>query len=136
MSAEAVLQAAILAALRGDGVLSTGLNGVFEGPAVQASPPFAELGDVLSVDWGTKTAAGREVRIAVTIRDAAATGVRVQHLADAAGTAIEALPRDLPGWRVASVALLRTRVLRGAPGRWSATCEYRVRMMAIEGDGR
>ena len=131
MSAEAVLQAALLAALRGDATLSAGLNGVFEGPAVKASTPYAELGDLLSVDWGTKSAAGREVRIGVTIRDAAETGVRVQRLADAAGAAIEHCPRDLAGWRVASVALVRARVLRGAPGKWSAVVEYRVRMLAV-----
>lgn len=130
MSAEGVLQAALLAGLRGDAVLSAGLNGVFEGPAVKASTPYAELGDLLSVDWGTKTHAGRELRVGVTVRDAAETGVRVQWLAEAAGAAIERLPRDLDGWRVASVALVRTRVLRGPPGRWSAVVEYRVRMMA------
>ena len=134
MSAEGVVQAAVLAVLRADAVLSAGLNGVFEGPAVKASTPFAELGDLLSVDWGAKTAAGRELRVALTIRDAAETNGRAQRLADAAGAAIEGLPRALDGWRVASVVLVRLRVLRGPPGRWSATLEYRVRVMANEGD--
>ncbi|MFC3581934.1 DUF3168 domain-containing protein [Sphingomonas hylomeconis] len=131
MSAESVLQAALLAALRGDAALTAGLNGVFEGPAVKASPPFAELGELLSVDWGTKTVAGRELRVAVTVRGAGDTGAAVAALAGMVGAAIEAVPRDLAGWRVASVALLRTRLLRGAPGVWAAVVEYRVRMMAV-----
>ena len=131
MSAESVLQAALLAALRGDAALAAGLNGVFEGPAVKASPPFAELGELLSVDWSTKTAAGRELRVAVTVRGAGDTGAAVAALAGMVGAAIEAVPRDLAGWRVASVALLRTRLLRGAPGVWAAVVEYRVRMMAV-----
>lgn len=131
MSAESVLQSALLVALHGDARLSAGLNGVFEGPAVKASPPFAELDEMLAVDWGTKTAAGRELRIGVTLRDAAETGARLQGLAEAAGAAIEAIPRDLDGWRVASLVFVRSRVLRGPPGKWTAVVEYRLRMMAV-----
>jgi hypothetical protein len=131
MSAESVLQAALLAALRGDATLAAGLNGVFEGAAVKASLPFAELGEVLAVDWGTKTAAGREIRVAVTVRGAGDTGAAVSALAGMVGTVIEAVPRDLAGWRVASVVLLRTRLLRGGPGAWAAVVEYRVRMLAV-----
>ncbi|MEN2786485.1 DUF3168 domain-containing protein [Sphingomonas qilianensis] len=131
MSAESVLQAAVLTVLRGDAGLTAGLNGVFEGPAVRASLPFAELGELLAVDWGTKTAAGRELRIAVTVRGAGDTGAAVAALAGAVGAAIERLPRDLSGWRVASVVLLRTRLLRGGPGAWAAVVEYRVRMLAV-----
>ena len=131
MSAESVLQAALLAALRGDAALAAGLNGVFEGAAVKASVPFAELGELLAVDWGTKTAAGREVRVAVTVRGAGDTGAVVSGLAGAVGAAIEVVPRDLAGWRLASVVFLRTRLLRGGPGAWAAVVEYRVRMMAV-----
>lgn len=131
MSAESVLQAALLAVLRGDATLSAGLNGVFEGPAVKASLPFAELGPLLSVDWGTKTAAGREVRISVTVHAAGETGAVVQMPADAVGAAIERLPRALTGWRVASVVFVRLRMLPGGAGQWAAVIEYRVRMMEV-----
>jgi len=126
MSAEAVAPAALLAALKG----LTGLNGVFEGSPVKATPPYAEIGETLSGDWSVKDRDGRELRLAVTIRDAAETPARVQALANAAGATIEALPRDLPGWRIASLVFVRTRLLRPAPGRWSAVIEYRVRMLA------
>lgn len=126
MSAESVVQAALVAALKGN----TGLNGVFEGPPVKATPPYAEIGETLSGDWSVKDRDGRELRLAVTIRDAAETPTRVQALAAAAGAAIEALPRDLDGWRIASLVFVRMRLLRPAPGRWSAVIEYRVRMLA------
>lgn len=126
MSAESVVQAAVLAALRGLG----GLNGVFEGPPVKATPPFAELGELLSGDWGVKDRDGRELRLAVTIRDVGETSARAQVLGGAAGAAIEAIPRDLDGWRVASLVLVRSRLLRPTPARWSVMIEYRVRVLA------
>ena len=126
MSAEAVVQGAALAALRA----IEGLNGVYLAPPVKATPPYAELGDLLSGDWSVKDRAGRELRLAVTVRDAAESNARVQALAGAVGAAIAGLPRDLDGWSVASVVLLRSRVRGGPPGRWSASVEYRVRVLA------
>ncbi|MDF0486786.1 DUF3168 domain-containing protein [Sphingomonas sp. H39-1-10] len=126
MSAESLVQAALLAALKD----IAGLNGVFEGPPVKATPPYAEIGETLSGDWSVKDRDGRELRMAVTIRDAAETPARVQALAAGAVAAIEALPRDLGAWRIASLAFVRSRLLRPAPGRWSAVIEYRVRMLA------
>lgn len=132
MSAEAAVHAALVAVLRGDATLATGLNGVFEGPATKATPPYAEIGDLLSGDWSVKDRDGRELRIAVTLRDLGETPARVHALAGAAGGAIEAMPRDLDGWRIASVVPVRTRVLRPAAGRWSAIVEYRVRVLATD----
>lgn len=126
MSAESVVQAAVLAALRG----VAGLNGVYLGPPVKATVPFAELGDLLSGDWSVKDRMGRELRLLVTVRDAGERPARVQALAEAVGVAIEALPRDLTGWRVASVVLVRSRLSAAAAGRWNASVEYRVRVLA------
>lgn len=125
MSAESVLQAAVLARLRA----VAGLNGVYAGPPVRATPPFAELGELIAVDWGAKDRAGRELRVLVTLRDAGETGVRLASLAASAGAAIEAMPRDLTGWRIASVALVRSRSWGTGPGQWSASMDYRIRMM-------
>lgn len=130
MSAESVMRAALVTALRGDAVLAAGLNGVFEGPPVKATPPYAEIGELLSGDWSVKDRAGRELRLMVTVRDAGDAPGRLHALAGAVGDAIEALPRDLDGWRVASVAFVRTRMPRQAPGRWATVIEYRVRMLA------
>lgn len=128
MSAERVLADAVAAALRAAPGLAA-LNGVFAGPPVKATPPHAELGEVLGIDWSVKDRAGRELRIVVTIRDAGETGARAAALAAAAGAEIEAL-RLLDGWDVASAVLARSRVAGTAPGRWSASVDYRVRMLA------
>lgn len=126
MSAESMLRAAALAALR----QVAGLNGVFVGPPLKATLPYAELGDLLGTDWSVKDRAGRELRFQVAIRDAGDTPDRAQALAEAAGIVIEAVPRDLAGWRIASLVLVRTRCSGGPPGRWAASVEYRVRLLA------
>ena len=128
MSAGAVVQEALLGSLRA--ALAGAINGVFEGPAVKASPPYVELGEMLVSDWGTKDRAGRELRLVVTLRDRAEGSGRIQALADLAEAAIAGLPLDLPGWRVASVALIRTRILRTAPSAWGAAIEHRIRLLA------
>lgn len=132
MNAEGAVRVAVAAALRADAVLTAALNGVFDGPAVRASPPYAELGDTLASDWGTKDRRGREVRIAVLLRDLAERPERLAELADKAGTAIETMPRTLGGWRIASLAPLRSRMAGEGPGKWIAVIEYRVRI--LEGD--
>lgn len=129
MSAEAVVRAALVTALEADAVLAGALNGVFAGPPVKASPPYAEIGELLGLDWGVKERAGRELRLAVTLRDAGETPARIELLAAATGAAIAGLPRALGGWDVASVALVRTRIAGTAPGRWVATVDYRVRVL-------
>ena len=131
MSAEGVLHAALVAALRGAGDFGGVLNGVFEGPAVRASAPYAEVQPLVAVDWSTKDRAGRELRPAVTIRDAGETPARLHALIGAACDAVLAMPRELDGWRVASLMFVRSRMLREEPGRWAATVEFRVRVLSL-----
>jgi hypothetical protein len=127
--AAAAVRAGVLAALRADAVLQAELNGVFDGPQVRASAPYAEVGEALTSDWGTKDARGREVRVAVLVRDLAERPERLGRLVDAAERAVEDLARDLPGWRVASAVFLRARVAGEGPGRWLAVAEWRVRVL-------
>lgn len=129
MSAERVLAAAVLAALQASPALASGTNGVFAGPPVAASRPFVEVAPIVSVDWSTKDARGREANIGATIRDASDTTDRLLALAEAAEAALAVLPVALPGWRIASLVFVRTRMLREAPGLWTATVDFRVRMM-------
>jgi hypothetical protein len=102
---------------------------VFDGPPVRAAYPYAAIGDAVASDWSTKTARGREVRIAVTIWDDGERPARLHGLMADAEDAIETLARDLDGWRVASLALLRARIVRDADGPWAGLIEYRVRVM-------
>jgi len=129
MSAEGAVHAAIVAALSGSEAFGGAVNKVFEGSSVKASRPYAEVQPLIAVDWSTKDAIGRELRPAVTIRDAGESPARLHALIGAACEAIEACPRDLGGWRVASLAFVRSRMIREAPGQWAATVEYRVRVL-------
>lgn len=131
MSAESAVHGAFVAALRASATFGGAINGVFEGPAVKASAPFAEVQPLIAVDWSTKDRAGRELRPAVTIRDAGETPARLHALIGAACAAIEAMPRELDGWRVVSLVFSRSRMTREAAGRWAATVEYRVRVLSL-----
>jgi hypothetical protein len=129
MSAEGAVQAGLIAALRQAAGLAA-LNGVFEGPAVRASAPYAEVQPGIAVDWSVKDRAGRELRPAVALYDAGESPARLQGLIGAVCEAIEAMPRGLDGWQVASLVFTRSRMLREAPGHWAATVDYRVRVLA------
>lgn len=131
MSAEGAVHAAIVAALRGSEAFAGMVNHVFEGPPVKASRPYAEVQPLIAINWSTKDAIGRELRPAVTIRDAGESPARLHALIGAACEAIEACPRDLGGWRVASLAFVRSRMLREAPGQWATTVEFRVRVLSL-----
>lgn len=125
-SAGAAVRAGVLARLRAVG----GINGVWEGAGVSAAAPFLVLGDVVASDWGTKDAAGRELRVAVTVRDRGDTPARVEGIAAAVEAAVAGLPRDLGGWRVASVVLVRSNVVAAGKGAWAAMVDHRVRVLA------
>ena len=132
--AEGTVRGGIAAALRGNATLVGVLNGVFEGPAVRASAPYAEVAEALASDWSTKDARGRELRVAVMLRDVGERPERLAGLVDAAERAIEEMPRELDGWRVASLAFVRSRTAGDGPGRWLAALEYRVRVLEIGGE--
>ena len=128
MSADAgaAVRAAVLARLR----TVSGVNGVWEGAGVSAAPPFLLLGDVVASEWGTKDAAGAELRVAVTVRDRGDTPVRAGELAVLVEAAVAGLPRVLGAWRVGSVVLLRSSVVAAGKGAWAAMVDHRVRVLA------
>ncbi len=67
------LQEAAVAALRE----VEGLNGIYDAPPLQAGAPFAIVEVGLESDWSHKSGAGREVRLAVTVRDKGERAVRL-----------------------------------------------------------
>ena len=130
MSVGELLQAALAAALREDAVLAEGLTAVFDALPVRSARPWALVEEPALTDRGTKDAAGREARIAVVLHDTGERPVRLRGLAGAVEQVVAALPAELgEGWRIASLALLRSRVLREGEGRWAALVEFRVRML-------
>lgn len=129
MIAQEATKVALIAALEGHAPLAGALNGIYATPPVRATPPYLVVGEVLAADWSTKTEAGRELRLAVTIHEEAGRAERFDGLMAGAEAAIAAMDRDPPGWRIASLVFLRARVVRGE-GPWAGLIEYRARLLA------
>lgn len=127
MSPHEVLPGAIIAALRGAPGLADAA--LFDAPPARAALPHGVVGEPLLADWSTKDMAGREGRVAVTLRDGGERPVRLRELAGAAEAAVLAMPRALGGgWRIVSLAFVRGRIVRERQG-WAATSEFRIRML-------
>ena len=126
-----VLQAAAIAALSAHPVLTTQLSGIYDGSPPRAAFPYVAITDGLTSDWSTKTTTGREIRLAFTVWDDGEAGTRLADLMGHVDDAILAIPRDLPGWRIASLVFLRSIVVRDAAGPWAGLVEHRVRLLAV-----
>jgi len=128
MGAGQALQQAAAARLREATSLA-----VYEAPPVQAAFPYAVVETASETDWGHKSGEGREVRLAVTLRDAGESPLRLRQLVDAAEAALAEAP-ETAGWQVASFAWLRSRMVReGRPPaavEWTGLIDYRARMLA------
>ncbi len=124
------LQTAVVAALDVHPVLSEMLTGIYDGPPPRAAFPYISIADGVVSDWSTKTELGREIRLALNIWDDGEAATRLHLLISHTDDAIAALPRDLPGWRVASCVFLRSLIARDPAGPWAGLVEYRVRLLA------
>ncbi|MEA3064045.1 MAG: hypothetical protein QOJ27_480 [Sphingomonadales bacterium] len=125
--AGAMLQAAAMEALE-----ALGLGGVYPGPPLQAAYPHALVECGAETDWGHKSGRGRELRLAVTLRDAGERSDRALAFAEVAEAAIEA-GLAVDGWRLVTLMLVRRRtVAEGRSGRagWAVTIDYRARLLA------
>jgi Protein of unknown function (DUF3168) len=124
-----ILQAAAISAVEVHPVLATELAGIYDGPPPRAAFPYISIANGLTSDWSTKTEVGREIRLALTVWDDGEEASRLSNLMAHVEDAIAAMPRDLPGWRIASLVFLRSMVLREAAGPWAGLVEHRVRML-------
>ena len=125
------VQAAAVAALSAHPVLAAQLSGIYDGPPPRAAFPYLAVTDGLVSDWSTKTQQGREVRLAFTIWDDGEAATRLADLMGHVGDALRAIPRDVPGWRIASLVFLRSFVVRDPAGPWAGLVEHRVRLLAV-----
>lgn len=126
-----ILQAAAVAALSAHPVLRVQLSGIYDGPPPRAAFPYLAVTNGLTADWGTKTSIGREIRLAFTVWDDGEAATRLADLMGHVDDAIQSIPRDLPGWRIASLIFLRSIVVRDAAGPWAGLVEHRVRLLAV-----
>ena len=125
------LQAAAVAALLAHPVLNAQITGVYDGPPPRAAFPYIAITDGLATDWSTKTEAGREIRLALTVWDDGESATRLVKLMGHVEHAVMAMPSDLDGWRIASLFFLRSMVVRDAAGPWAGLVEHRVRLLAV-----
>ena len=126
--ANRILQEAAVSAIEAHPVLLAELSGIYDGTPPRAAFPYISIADGISSDWSTKTEQGREIRLALTIWDDGEEASRLSSLTAHVEDAIAALPRDLSGWRIASVIFLRSMVIRDPVGPWAALVEHRIRM--------
>jgi hypothetical protein len=129
--ASPMLQAVAIAALQG----AEGIGGVYDGLPLQAAFPYAVVECGPESDWSHKSGTGREVRLAVTIRDEGERPARLRRLMREAEAAIYGIG-GIEGWRIVSLHFVRSQGLRetrgsDAPGvgRWAGVIEFRERML-------
>jgi Protein of unknown function (DUF3168) len=125
--AGAALQAAAIEALE-----ALDLGGVYPGAPLQAAFPHVLVECGAETDWGHKSGRGRELRLAVTLRDVGERPDRAQAFAEVAEATVEA-GLEVEGWRLVTLAMVRRRTVAvGQSGRsgWAVTLDYRARMLA------
>lgn len=125
---EIALRQALIQWLASDPALAA-LNAIDEESPVRASPPWLGIAASASIDFGHKTGAGREVRIAFELHsrgdDIAGDGI----LVSAIDSRIGAFPDAQAGFAVASCNFLRGRAERRADNLRATLLEYRFRLI-------
>lgn len=130
MSAGEVLRQACLEAIDAiDGMRA------YDPAPVQAAFPYAEIDAGAETDWSHKSASGREVRIAVTIRDEGETPARLRALMSEAEARVAAIG-SVAGWQLVSLRFARSRIVRErssarAAAGWAGLVEFRARMLSL-----
>jgi Protein of unknown function (DUF3168) len=119
------LLGAAAAALRG----VEGIGRVYDAPPLQAALPYALLSIDLESDWGHKSGAGRELRLAATLHDRGERPVRLRGVAGDAEAALAGLGPEIGPWRLVTLQHLRTRMARSGDGGWAAVIELRARLL-------
>jgi hypothetical protein len=120
-----VLAGAVLTAL---GAIE-GLNGAYDGPPLTAAFPYALVETGPESDWSHKSGQGRELRLAILVRDKGERPQRLRCLASAVEAAMAGLEPDLAGWRLVTLIFLRGSMLRESGAAWTAAIEYRARLL-------
>jgi len=127
-NAAEALQAAAIEALE-----TLELGGIYPGRPLQAAFPHAIVECGAETDWGHKGGRGRELRLAVILRDAGERPDRARAFAGVAEATIEA-GLEPEGWQLVTLAMTRRRTLaegRGGRAGWAVAIDYRARMLAV-----
>lgn len=132
MSAEVRVRDAVIVALKEDAALMSLLNGLFDGQPTRASVPYAVVGECIASDWGAKDVDGRELRLSFSLHDAGDSPGRLAGALARIDPAVQAADASADGWRIVSVRLIRSRLMRNARDGdgWQAVVDYRLRVVA------
>ena len=122
------LLAAAAAALEG----IDGIGRVYDAPPLQAALPHAVVAIDVESDWSHKSGAGRELRLAASLFDKGERPLRLRRLAAEAEDALAAIDAAAGEWRLVSMIYLRTRIVRGRDGGWTAVIEHKARLLRAE----
>ncbi len=126
---ESQLRTILVDWLASDPILSTALNDVTEEAPSRASLPWLGIAASASTDWSTKTARGREVRIAVELQTRGDVAAETAALVAQVEERIESLPRMHPAFSLASTTFLRARAEQRPRNTRGVLLEYRFRIL-------
>lgn len=129
---EIPFRAVLIDWLASDAALAAGLNAVVEEAPSRTALPWLALTTSASTNWGTKTLAGREIRVALELNFRSDDPLGGAALVSAIEARVESLPYDQTanGFRIASLAMLRARAEQRGESLRVVVLEYRARVMA------
>lgn len=123
--AAGALAEALAGALRG----VAGLSQVADGRPVQAGDAAAVIEIGPERDWGHKSGAGAELRFGLTVRCGGESPGRTRALIAAMRERVEAIGPELNGWRLVTLAMVRSRAVREDGPGWRGIVDYRARLL-------
>ncbi|MES2303819.1 MAG: DUF3168 domain-containing protein [Pseudomonadota bacterium] len=129
---EIPFRAALIAWLASDPVLSEALNAVVEEAPSRTALPWLALTTSASTNWGTKTLAGREIRVALELNFRSDDPLGGASLVAGIEARVENLPADQSsfGFRIASIGMIRARAEQRGEAVRVVVLEYRARVLA------
>ena len=129
---EIAFRAALVAWLRADPLLTDMLNSIEEDGPVAASPPRLALVASAAADWSTKTARGREIRLALELVGRSDDPAQTAALALRVEQRIATLAPQQEGYRIVVTQFLRSRVERRRRAMRAVLLEYRFSLLETE----
>lgn len=129
---EIAFRTALVAWLRADPLLADMLNSIEEDGPVTASPPHLALVASAAADWSTKTARGREIRLALELVGRSDDPAQIAALALRVEQRIATLAPQQEGYRIVVTQFLRSRAERRRRTMRAVLLEYRFTLIETE----
>lgn len=126
MQASLELQRALVEALSSDSALNARALKIYDGPPADARPPYLSVGADVVSDRGWKGGGGYEHRFSVTLWDARDGLAAAKAVMADVERIVLGMPRQVGGYRLLTLRLLRATVRR-SPRNWTqAVSEFRA----------